>query len=108
MSTLALAQSFTCNACGTSGSLRWMESHPCGHNQDVAAFGGRCEDYPCCGHTDGDGCYALESHTSAYWASNPHSMCDHEAGFCDVWEDQDDDDEVDFEAERRAEVRGLE
>ena len=29
--------------------------------------GERCEDYPCCGHTDGDGCQPLESHTSAYW-----------------------------------------
>lgn len=33
-------------------------------------FGGvavRCEDYPCCGHTDGDGCEPLETHTSDYW-----------------------------------------
>jgi hypothetical protein len=28
----------------------------------------RCEDYPCCGHTDGDGCMPRPEHTSAYWS----------------------------------------
>lgn len=58
---------FTCNACGTTGSADWMRTHDCAHNQYVAEFGGRCEDYPCCGHTDGDGCATRESHTAAYW-----------------------------------------
>ena len=84
-------RTFTCNACGSSGSQRWMNTHNCEHNQYVREMGGRCEDYPCCGHTDGDGCYALESHTSEYWLSNPHLHCDHEAGICDADEPDDDD-----------------
>ena len=27
----------------------------------------QCEDYPCCGHTDGDGCIPRPEHTSEYW-----------------------------------------
>lgn len=27
----------------------------------------RCEDFPCCGHTDGDGCIPRPEHTSEYW-----------------------------------------
>jgi hypothetical protein len=38
----------------------------------------RCEDYPCCGHTDGLGC----NYTPDY--SNPHFLCDHESGICEV------------------------
>lgn len=38
----------------------------------------RCEDYPCCGHTDGLGC----NWTPDY--SNPHFLCDHENGDCEV------------------------
>jgi hypothetical protein len=38
----------------------------------------RCEDYPCCGHTDGLGC----NWTPDY--SNPHFLCDHENGECEV------------------------
>lgn len=91
MRTTEKTRTFTCNDCRTSGSSQWMETHPCGHNQYVAESGGRCEDYPACGHTDGDGCYALESHTSEYWAKSPHLMCDHEAGVCDAYEDEVDD-----------------
>lgn len=58
---------FSCNDCGSEGSQRWMLNHDCSHNQYVNESGGRCEDYPCCGHTDGDGCRTLESHTSDYW-----------------------------------------
>jgi hypothetical protein len=60
-------QTFTCNDCGSHGSIRWMQRHDCSTNQDLLANGGRCEDYPACGHTDGDGCIMLESHTSEYW-----------------------------------------
>lgn len=38
----------------------------------------RCEDYPCCGHTDGLPC----NWTPDY--SNPHFLCDHENGECEV------------------------
>lgn len=67
-------KTFTCNDCGTSGSLLWMGSHPCGHNSYVNENGGRCEDYPCCGHTDGDGCASLETHTSDYWRRQMDSL----------------------------------
>lgn len=43
----------------------------------------RCEDYPCCGHTDGLPCdwtYAPEAAAS----DRVHAFCDHEAGFCEV------------------------
>lgn len=56
----------TCNECGTVGSPRWMETHNCSAVQDVAQFGGRCEDYPCCGHANGE-CAPRESFTKEYW-----------------------------------------
>jgi hypothetical protein len=61
-------QTFTCNQCSTQGSLHYMSTHDCAHNQQIAETGGRCEDYPCCGHTDGDGCATNERHTSEYWS----------------------------------------
>lgn len=71
--TANTAQGFTvtCNRCSFSGSIAQVTVHSC----YVQEQGGRCEDYPCCGHTDGDGCQTLPEHTSAYWsnlyASNP-------------------------------------
>lgn len=70
------APTFTCNQCNTSGSDTWMRTHDCRHNQYVDENGGRCEDYPCCGHTDGDGCRTLESHTSQYWARQMTDLAD--------------------------------
>jgi hypothetical protein len=50
-----------------------------------------CEDYPCCGHLPGE-CEDRPEFTSDYWRNNPHLMCDHNAGFCDVeFEDSYDD-----------------
>jgi ssDNA-binding Zn-finger/Zn-ribbon topoisomerase 1 len=40
----------------------------------------RCEDYPCCGHTDGLPCDWAPSNVT----DNPHVLCDHEAGDCQV------------------------
>lgn len=45
----------------------------------------RCEDYPCCGHTDGlpcdwNGSYYRSPQYAAYL--NLHYGCDHEAGWC--------------------------
>ncbi len=44
-----------------------------------------CEDYPCCGHTDGLGC----NYTSNYFSSQEYTIyllnhygCDHAAGWC--------------------------
>ena len=49
----------------------------------------RCEDYPCCGHTDGLGC----DYTPDYDYINKHSLCDHEAFECLLIEEDDDEDE---------------
>lgn len=64
----------TCNECGYSSTLAGVEVHSC----YVQEQGGRCEDYPCCGHTDGDGCQALASHTSDFYYRNPQFL--HEPG----------------------------
>lgn len=57
----------------------------------------RCEDYPCCGHTDGLPCnWTYTPEAQAF--DRIHAFCDHEAGFCEVdeaidsvFEDDDDD-----------------
>lgn len=70
-------RTYTCNDCGTTGSLQWMQDHPCGDVQDVRQFGGRCEDYPCCGHLNGE-CEPREEFTKNYWsrvyAENPEAL----------------------------------
>lgn len=81
---------FTCNDCGSTGSARFLSSHDCSHNQQIRAQGGRCEDFPCCGHTDGDGCITLESHTADFWRNDPHLLCDHENGDCEVFYDDEE------------------
>jgi hypothetical protein len=48
----------------------------------------RCEDYPCCGHTDGLPC----DWTPPDYRSDPHALCDHENGICEA---DDDDEDVD-------------
>lgn len=52
----------------------------------------RCEDWPCCGHTDGLPCDWVAPDRSA----DPHAYCDHENGSCEVGDyfDDDLDDEV--------------
>lgn len=47
----------------------------------------RCEDYPCCGHTDGLPC----DWTQGDLSSDPHLLCDHENGFCEAYADDPDD-----------------
>jgi hypothetical protein len=45
-----------------------------------------CEDYPCCGHTPADPC-ARQWYDEPYafdTSVNPHALCDHESGDCDV------------------------
>jgi hypothetical protein len=42
----------------------------------------RCEDYPCCGHTDGLGCDYVPDYDHIY----KHAGCDHEAGDCYLYE----------------------
>jgi hypothetical protein len=43
-----------------------------------------CEDYPCCGHTDGLPCNWVPP--DAY----PHAGCDHNAGYCPVAAGEED------------------
>lgn len=55
----------------------------------------RCEDYPCCGHTDGLPC----DWTPPDHSSDPHALCDHEDGICEVWYDEEDDEDLDEDDE---------
>ena len=54
-------RTYTCETCGYNGTAHALSLHSC----EIGT--GRCEDYPCCGHTDGDGCQTLPEHTSEYW-----------------------------------------
>lgn len=102
----------TCNECQFSGSLAAVALHSC----QIQQQGGRCEDYPCCGHTDGDGCQTLPEHTSAFWLENPRMLYDREdPEFLDYMAALVDDDEPDREPdaeqerawdERDDEIRG--
>ena len=51
-----------------------------------------CEDFPCCGHQFGE-CADRPEFTGAYWAKDPHLLCDHENGVCDMDRDMDDDED---------------
>lgn len=66
MSATRERRTFTCDECGTSGGSHWMETHDCYEVQRVAEFGGRCEDFPCCGHLNGE-CMPSERFTKEYW-----------------------------------------
>ena len=57
---------------------------------------GRCEDYPCCGHTPDDPCTRQwYDHPDAFNPRvNPHCFCDHEVG-CDVDDYRDEEDDED-------------
>lgn len=70
----------TCNACDYTGTIAAVELHSC----DIQEQGGRCEDYPCCGHTDGDGCQTLPQHTAAFYLDHPQYL--HEPGSPE-WQD---------------------
>ena len=44
----------------------------------------RCEDYPCCGHTDGLGCdWTYTPEARAY--DEKHAMCAHDVGYCEAY-----------------------
>lgn len=84
-----------CEPCGfTTYDVRLMEHHSC----DVQASGGRCEDYPCCGHEQGD-CNGLlygsddsiKEEVERMWNTG-HGSCDHAEGIFEC-EDQGYDDE---------------
>jgi hypothetical protein len=59
----------------------------------------RCEDYPCCGHTNDDPCGPqwYDAPGAFDTSINPHALCDHENGDCDVDpydEDYEDDEDT--------------
>lgn len=54
----------------------------------------RCEDYPCCGHTNDDPCWPIPSDTHD-WYRDPHVSCDHEAGVCDADDNYGEDEFID-------------
>lgn len=62
----------TCNDCGYSGGMDELKVHSCYVQQN----GGQCEDFPACGHTDGDGCQTRPSHTAEYWEDRTRSLRD--------------------------------
>lgn len=51
----------------------------------------KCEDYPCCGHTPQDPCEPqwYDKPGAFDTTKNPHALCDHENGECDVVDDED-------------------
>lgn len=54
----------------------------------------RCEDFPCCGHTDLDPC-ERQWYDEPNAFSGAHAFCEHEYGICDVEPDEDDDEDED-------------
>lgn len=63
----------------------------------------RCEDYPCCGHTNDDPCERQPYDEPGYYDTsrpgNEHALCDHANGECDVYYDDDYDEDEDEDAE---------
>jgi hypothetical protein len=61
----------------------------------------RCEDYPCCGHTDDDPCgvqwYDRPGAFDTTIPGNEHALCDHENGECDVPDDEDENEDYAYE-----------
>ena len=80
----------SCDECGvTTNDQPLMEHHSC----DVQQRGGRCEDAPACGHEPGD-CNGLLYGSDRAIQEDPHLLCDHNTGFCEVWDaEQYDPDE---------------
>lgn len=91
-----LRQAITCSdpECGfTTTDVALFNNHSC----DVEKFGGRCEDWPACGHEPGD-CNgrlygsdeAIKAQVEEQW-KNGHGYCEHEAGIynCDDYGDED-------------------
>lgn len=82
---------YTCSICSFSTSdIHLLERHSCSATQ----HGGYCEDYPCCGHEQGD-CNGLlyGSDEAIKEDAMRHIDCDHENGDCRLWGDGEDDDD---------------
>lgn len=85
-----LTYAATCGNCNfTTQDLGLLRNHSC----DIQEMGGSCEDSPCCGHEQGD-CNGLKYGSDEAIKADPHVLCDHEAGICEVEEEEpevDDD-----------------
>ena len=59
---------------------------------EASLVNGYCEDYPCCGHTAEDPCRRQwYDHPDAFNPRvNPHALCEHEYGICEVEPDEVD------------------
>jgi hypothetical protein len=57
-----------------------------------------CEDFPCCGHEMGD-CEGLKYGSDESIKNDPHLLCDHENGECELYYDDydEEDDEDDYD-----------
>lgn len=78
----------SCGNCGfTTTDVHLLAAHSC----DVTSNGGRCEDFPCCGHEAGD-CNGLLYGSDEAIKSDPHLLCDHNTGVCEV-EDQEEEED---------------
>lgn len=64
----------------------------------------RCIDYPCCGHTDGLPCdWTPPDYRDPAVAAAYHIGCDHNAGYCEY--EQDDDEDYDDDSYDEADAR---
>lgn len=89
MRSTYLRAAASCGECGfTTADIHLLANHSC----DIQSFGGRCEDYPCCGHEAGD-CNGLLYGSDEAIKADPHVLCDHEDGICEVEYDEDYDEE---------------
>lgn len=89
--TNTLRSPATCDTCNFSTTdLALLGGHSC----DIQLNGGHCEDFPCCGHEYGD-CNGLKYGSDESIKSDPHLLCDHEAGDCELADEYDDYDEED-------------
>lgn len=80
----------SCSACGFSTTdIHLLANHSC----EVQAQGGRCEDFPACGHELGD-CNGQLYGSDEAIKSDPHLLCDHNTGYCEVWDREQDEDEA--------------
>jgi hypothetical protein len=87
MTTTTMTHSASCSNCGFTTRDSFLLAH---HSCDVQQFGGHCEDFPCCGHEAGD-CNGLKYGSEEAIRNDPHLLCDHEVGICNIEDEYYDD-----------------